>query len=179
MNSRRFSLKPFLTAGLPPDVKITGNISRSFNTLTITYMLIGPLTDLLIPSPAENPLRKDHLWEETCFEFFVAEKDSGQYWECNLSPSGHWNLYRFTSYRQGMQEETAFTALPFSVQSQPDVFRLSAEIDLEKFIPAEQVLQIAVSSVIKTIDGGITYWALIHPGPQADFHRRDSFIIDL
>jgi hypothetical protein len=179
MNSRRFSLKPFLTEELPPDVKITGNISRNFNALTITYMLIGPLQNILIPSLANNPLRRDVLWEETCFEFFVAAKDTGRYWEFNLSPAGHWNVYHFTSYRQGMQEEPAFTDLPFSVQSQPDIFRLSVEIDLEKLLPAEKVLQAAISAVIKTIDGKTTCWALTHPAPQPDFHRRDSFLIEL
>ncbi len=179
MKSRRFSLKPFLTADLPPDVKITGNISRSFNTLTVAYILIGPLRNLLIPVPAENPLRRNVLWVETCFEFFVAAKDSDRYWEFNLSPTGHWNVYRFTSYRQGMQEEPAFRTLPFSVHSQPDVFRLSAEIDLKRLIPSDQVLQAALSAVIKSIDGRLTYWALTHPGPQADFHRRESFIIEL
>jgi hypothetical protein len=179
MNGRRFSLKPFLTADLPPDVKITGNISRNSNTLTINYMLIGPLANLVLPASAENPLRRDALWEETCFEFFIAAENSGQYWEFNLSPSGHWNVYRFTSYRQGMQEEQSYTTLPFTVQSQPDILRLSAEIDLEKFIPADKVLNVAISAVIKSNDGRITYWALTHPCPQADFHRRDSFIIEL
>jgi len=179
MMSRRFSLKPFVTAELPPDVKITGNISRHSNTLTINYILIGPLANLVIPAPAENPLRRNALWEETCFEFFIAAENSKKYWEFNLSPSGHWNVYRFASCRQGMQEEQDVASLPFSVQAQPDILRLSAEIDLEKLVSSEQALHVAVSAVIKTIDGGITYWALTHPGPQADFHRRDSFIIEL
>jgi hypothetical protein len=179
MNGRRFSLKPFLTADLPPDLKITGNISRNFNTLTINYILIGPLAKLLIPAPAGNPLRRNALWEETCFEFFIAADHSDQYWEFNLSPSGHWNVYRFASYRQGMQEEQAFTSLPFIVQTHPDILRLSVEIDLAKFIPADHAINAAISAVIKTTDGRFTFWALTQPGPQPDFHRRDSFIIEI
>ena len=67
----------------------------------------------MIPAPADLPARKHGLWEETCFEFFLGVKDSPRYWEFNLSPAGHWNVYRFAGYRQGMEEETAFTALPF------------------------------------------------------------------
>ena len=78
-----------------------------------------------------------------------------------------------------MQEETAFTALPFSVQLHPDSLQLSLEVDLDKIVPADQALKIGISAVIKTINGRMTFWALTHPGPQADFHRRDSFIIDL
>jgi hypothetical protein len=37
----------------------------------------------------------------------------------------------------------------------------------------------AVSAVIKTRRGEVTLWALTHPGPEADFHHRDSFIIKL
>jgi hypothetical protein len=28
-------------------------------------------------------------------------------------------------------------------------------------------------------DGGTTYWALTHRGPEPDFHRRNSFILEL
>jgi hypothetical protein len=33
--------------------------------------------------------------------------------------------------------------------------------------------------VIQTQDRHETYWALVHPQPQADFHLRDSFILEL
>jgi hypothetical protein len=179
MNDRGFSLKPFPSAGLFPHLEITGNIGRRFNMLSLSYTLHGPLAELVIPAPADTRVRKNALWEETCFEFFLGMKNSDHYWEFNLSPAGHWNVYRFTSYRQGMQEEPAFTSLLFSVRVRPDALGLSLEIDLDKIIPAGQALEVAVSAVIKTADGKITYWALAHPGPQPDFHRRDGFILEL
>ena len=78
-----------------------------------------------------------------------------------------------------MQEETAFTALPFSVLLHLGSLQLSLEVELEKIVPTDQALKINISAVIKTIKGRTTFWALTHPGPQADFHRRDAFIIDL
>lgn len=179
MNARRFSLKPFLTAALPPDLKITGNVSRSSHIFAITYMLIGPLSKLLIPSHTGNPLRRKGLWEETCFEFFVAEKDLDSYREFNLSPSGDWNVYCFPTYRQGMSEEMRFSALPFSVEARTDFLKLSLEVDLTALIPGERELVVGVSAIIKSIDGSMSFWALTHPGPQPDFHRRDSFIIEV
>lgn len=179
MNSRSFILMPFPSAGPVPGIKITGSIERRSNILAVCYEILGPLSALRLPARAEKPVRKDALWEETCFEFFIAAKNSDRYWEFNLSPSGHWNVYRFTSYRQDMNEEPAFTTLLFSVQSQPDVLRLFVEINLEKIIPTDQPLNVAISAVIKSIDGRITYWALTHRGQQADFHRRDSFCIEL
>ena len=179
MNGRGFFLRSFPSADLLPHVTITGNIGRRSNMLSLTCALFGPLAELVIPAPADMRERKNGLWEETCFELFLGERKSDHYWEFNLSPSGHWNVYRFTSYRQGMQEEPTFTSLLFSVRVRPDALGLSLEIDLDKIIPAGQALEVAVSAVIKTADGKITYWALAHPGPQPDFHRRDSFIVEL
>ena len=179
MNNRSFSLKPFPSAYLLPHQKITGNIRRCSKTLTISYVFLGPLREVMIPAPADIPARKNALWEETCFEFFLGLKNSEQYWEFNLSPAGHWNVYRFKSYRQGMQEEAAFTLLPFSVERQPDALRLSLELDLGKIILTDQKLKVAISAVIKSLNGELTYWALTHKGPEADFHRRDSFILEL
>ncbi len=179
MNDRSFSLQPFPPVSPPPDFKITGSIVRRADTLAIRYALQGRLAALAIPAPADLPARKNGLWEETCFEFFLAVKNSPRYWEFNLSPAGHWNIYRFEAYRQGMTEETAFRSLPFSVQSRPDSLLLALKIDLARIVPADQALEVAIAAVIKLLDGQATYWALTHPGPQADFHRRDCFIVDL
>ena len=182
MKSRSFSLKPFPSAGLLPDLKITGSVERQSNSLSISYSLSGLLEELILPVPAEMPLRKNRLWEETCFELFLGVKGSERYWEFNLSSAGHWNVYCFTSYRQDMQGEPAFTSLQISVQRRSNSLLLSMTFELDKVIPPEQVeetLQVGISAVIKTTDGKTTYWALAHSGPQADFHHRDGFIIEL
>jgi hypothetical protein len=101
------------------------------------------------------------------------------YGEFNLSPAGHWNVYRFDGYRQGMQEETAFENLPFNVQNQADNLTLVLNVDLDKIILAEQAIEIGITSIIKHRDGEVNYWALTHRGVEADFHLRDSFIVEL
>ena len=116
MNGRSFSLQPFSPIGPPLNFKITGHIARRPRQLAIRYDLRGDLAELMIPAPADMPARRHGLWEETCFEFFLGVKDSPRYWEFNLSPAGHWNVYRFAGYRQGMAEETALTSLPLSVR---------------------------------------------------------------
>lgn len=178
MNDQSFSLQPFPLASPLPNLKITGNIARHVNRLTIRYALLGPLTEVMLPLASE-PARKHRLWEETCFEFFLGVKNSPQYWEFNLSPAGDWNVYRFAAYRQGMQAEMAFMSLPFSVQNQPDSLLLVLELDLDQIVQATQALEAAISAVIKHGDDGVTYWALTHPGRQADFHQRSSFITEL
>ena len=182
MNAKGFSLKPFPSADLLPHLKhlkITGEICRKCNRLSVGYALLGPLAKIVIPVPADIPVRMSALWENTCFEFFVASQDSDPYWEFNLSPAGHWNVYRFKSYRQDMREEPAFTSLPFDVRRHKDSFRISLKLDIDRIIPADRILEAAVSAVIKYRNNKVTYWGLTHAGLQADFHRRDSFIIKL
>jgi hypothetical protein len=179
MSGRSFSLQPFPVAGHLPRVTIVGRITRRSTTLAIRYALLGRLADLAIPAPAAVPARRYALWEETCFEFFLGLKDSPRYWEFNLSPAGDWNVYRFTAYRQGMEEEPAITALPLTVQRESDSLSLALELDLDAIVRANQPLEVAVSAVIKQRNGEVTYWALTHRGPQADFHCRDRFIIAL
>ncbi len=179
MKVQSFSLQPFPSAQPLPAVKITGTISRQGHALALRYELMGKLATVVLPERADRPARRHGLWEETCFEFFLAPQNSRRYWEFNLAPAGHWNVYSFQGYRQGMQEERAFTSLPFSVQSRSDSMLLVLKVDLAGIIPADQALEAAISAILTGNEGQVTYWALTHPGPEADFHRRDSFIIEL
>jgi hypothetical protein len=179
MSSQDFSLQPFPPLNPPLTIKITGRISRRPRQLAIRYDLHGPLAELMIPAPDALPVRRQGLWEETCFEFFLGVKDSPRYWEFNLSPAGLWNVYRFAGYRQGMAEETAFTSLPWRVRRRPDLVLVALELEIERIVAADQPLVVGLAAVLKFRDQGLTYWALTHPGPQADFHRRDSFLVEL
>ena len=179
MNEQSFELEPFLAEDAVPDIKITGSISRSSNIITVRFIMFGPLTEAVIPGPSKDPQRRNALWEETCLEFFLGERGSDLYWEFNLSPAGHWNVYRFDAYREGMQEEEAFMSLPFSVSNGPDTLLLDLELDLGNIIAGDMGLDAAVSAVVKLKDGRETCWSLVHPGPRPDFHHRDGFIIGL
>ncbi|MBW4448605.1 MAG: DOMON-like domain-containing protein [Spirirestis rafaelensis WJT71-NPBG6] len=179
MNEQNFSLQPFDLTNSLSDIKITGSIALNANKLTISYALLGDLTKVQIPESADLPKRKYDLWEETCFEFFVGINNSPDYWEFNLSPAGDWNVFRLDDYRQGLQEEMAVTSLPFTVEQKSDALLVDLEVDLNKFILAEQSLEVGITTVIKSKDGNLSYWALTHCGEEADFHRRESFVVEL
>ncbi|NES25399.1 MAG: DOMON-like domain-containing protein [Symploca sp. SIO3E6] len=177
MNQQSFALQPFTSTSPLTNCEIVGSITRYNQTLTISYELHCQLTELVIPTLTREPMRKDGLWQETCFEFFVRVKDAPQYWEFNLSPAADWNVYRFAAYRQGMEEEKAFTSLPFSIEQQSNMLRLTLEVDLAELVSANQILEVAISAVVKSKEGEVSYWALVHPGSKPDFHHRDSFIL--
>jgi hypothetical protein len=180
MKSLPFTLQPFAKDSVRPLLyAITGAISRRQTGMALTYNLTGPLQDLVIAPPVAEPARRWLLWETTCLEFFLAIRGADPYWEFNLSPAGHWNVFRLTSYRQGIQEEPAFQALPFTVARQPDRLRLSLDIDLAAIIPADQPLEVGLSTVLQHQGGELSFWALTHPGGEPDFHLRQGFVMKL
>lgn len=179
MNSISFSLIPFTEIDYV--IKITGGIHRdkSSNLFQIYYLLTGNIDKLEIPLLSPSPHRRDYLWENTCLEFFLGIENSPLYWEFNLAPSGDWNIYSFADYRRGMQTELAFTQLPFQVKSLCHQLELSLDLNIQPIIDIDTKIDIGITTVLKTLDGNISYWALNHPGKEADFHLRDGFIIHL
>ncbi|MGF1588456.1 MAG: DOMON-like domain-containing protein [Pleurocapsa sp.] len=172
-----FDLSPF-TRNTAPTVNISGNIERQNNQLKILYRLEGS-SQIIIPQIVNSPTRQDNLWEHTCCELFIGLQNSTKYWEFNLSPAGDWNVFRFPDYRQYIAEEMVFDSLPFRVLQQADWLQLQLEVNLNKIIPPEQSLKVGVTTVIEDRERQLSYWALTHPAPEANFHHRDSLIIDL
>lgn len=172
-----FSLIPF-TLDTAPSIQITGNIERRYNQLNIEYTLAGR-SQILIPKTSNRPTRQLNLWQHTCCEFFLCLQDSTQYWEFNLSPAGHWNIYRFLDYRQDLVEEIAFDSLPFQVLPGNDTLQLKLQINLNKIIAPEQSLEVGITTVIEDRESQISYWALTHPAKEADFHLRNSYLVKL
>ena len=150
------------------------------NRLSIRYAVTDEIDSVLLPALSNSPARKHDLWKATCFEFFIAIKDQPQYWEFNMSPSSNWNVYAMDAYRQvNMREELAFTQLPFEFKKTNDEITLDISVDLNPILEPAQVLQIGVTAIVQTDAGNESYWALAHSAPQADFHVRDSFILEL
>jgi hypothetical protein len=173
-----FKLLPFATASSLPQIEISGRVNRKDNILSIEYQLFGDLNSISI-APANPPSRQFHLWEATCFEFFIGIPGDRNYWEFNLSPSGDWNVFALDDYRQGLRDETAFASLPFKVDLYPNYITLNLEFDLSELILLEQDLEMSVTTVIKSSQDELSYWAISHRGKEADFHLRDSFSIEL
>ncbi|MBI4843935.1 MAG: DOMON-like domain-containing protein [Nitrospirae bacterium] len=175
-----FSLMQFpSSAGGPDGLSVTGSITRDFGIVSVSYLLTGGLSNIVIPDIADIPRRGEKLWEDTCFELFISLKDSEPYWEFNISPAGHWNVYRFNKYREGKVEEAAFDSLPVSVQKEAGCLLISIRFDSGRIIPAGSALKAGISAVIRLRDSGVTHWALTHKGHKPDFHIKENFIIEL
>lgn len=174
-----FKLQPFPTDTVIPRIEISGQLDRSEDLLSIEYLVQGDLDALSIDLPVVSPARKLELWTTTCFELFVGVVGSPNYWEFNLAPTGDWNVYALDDYRQGLQPEIAFGSLPLTIDRTVNALRLNLEFTLSKIIESNLKLEVAITAVIKSTQNEISYWALTHTGTAADFHRRDSFTIEL
>jgi hypothetical protein len=71
------TLKPFAITTETTELAIAATVTRNQDWLSISYCLQGDLTQVVIPAIREDPQRKDRLWEQTCFEFFLGEGSDG------------------------------------------------------------------------------------------------------
>jgi hypothetical protein len=143
--------------------------------LQLRWQVSGNLGWLVIPAPASGR-REDGLWRHTCFEAFVAPDaaDPG-YLEINASPSLAWASYRFSDYRAG-QRDALDTPLE-NLRVERDAACLTLEAELACALRLQP--RIGMSAVLEELDGSLSYWALAHAPGRADFHRRESFVLQL
>lgn len=118
--------------------------------------------------------RADGLWRTTCFEVFAQLRD-GSYAEFNISPSGQWAAYHFSSYREGGGDLDGHVQVIRSEQA-GGAFELDAILHWPEW---PHIDRIALSAVIEATDGSLSYWALAHPSDKPDFHHPDSFVLEL
>ena len=95
-----------------------------------------------------------------------------------MSPSGDWNVYRMDAYRRmGFRQERGLLQLPFEIKKEANGYSLDVAADLTPVFRLGEELELGITAIIQTTEGYETYWALTHPGTQADFHLRESFVL--
>jgi hypothetical protein len=137
--------------------------------LVLRYFLRGEVGAIRLPR-ARPPERRDDLWEQTCFEAFLANPPG--YLEFNFSPSTEWAAYRFSSWREGRR---GAAIQPPQVQTfiGSDRFELRATLAMPVLGP------VGLSAVIEEKDGTRSWWALAHPPGEPDFHHEACFALEL
>jgi hypothetical protein len=185
VNGQSFSLVPHQPCST--SLLITGNLALGGGVMELEMQLQGDLDAIRIAPTADPAERRDLLWQTTCLEVFLARQEAEPYWEFNLSPSGHWNVYRLEGYRQGLTPEPAYAQLPFSLQrhhqlpgmNQPILNQLNLKLRCPLppalAAPSPAQLEAAITAVVQLGDDSFSYWALHHPAAAADFHHRGGF----
>lgn len=180
-------LAPFGGQG-PPGVRIQASAAVRRHgsgqaSLQLQIALQGA-DALQLPEPSRPPQRRDGLWQHTCLEAFLAPLGQEAYWEFNLAPSGDWNVYRLSGYRQGLEPEPFYRELPVALRSEasplgPSALRLALRCPLPPELAAAPALEAGLSAVLENRDSAISYWALAHPAAEADFHHRGGWRLRL
>lgn len=152
---------------------ISVELERNNEGLWLRYTIEGPLAGLAVPGPGK-PIRTDGLWRTTCLEAFVREKPGGGYMEFNFSPSSAWAAYRFSAYREGMEELAMGLGPDIGVNASDSHLALEATVPLRS-----REVTVALTAVIEEIDGTTSSWALAHPPGKPDFHHASCFTLTL
>ncbi len=169
-------LKPF-EKGRGHQFKLFCEVFHQESEFQIIYKLSGPLLELIVPQKSkEKEKRVKGLWESTCFEVFIKKSDSPSYLEFNFSPSGDWNSFSFSDYRQGMQEFLGVKKMQVDLKLSDNELTLFCHFNLDYPDLVGGKIKMGISSVLHLKDDQKIYYALVHPTAAADFHHQDSFV---
>ena len=143
------------------------------------YSLSGDIDKLRIPLATARK-RVDNLWQHMCFEVFIAAPGNESYLEFNFAPSGEWAIFRFDSYRSGMNAIDVPPPVITTTRSKNNLL-MNVTVDLNNFpdLKNQIDLLLGLSAVIEDNNGALSYWALTHSPGKPDFHHRDCFALTL
>lgn len=168
-------LQPFTQNSYSSSLRVSSSVSSRSqeNSLLVKFEIRGEIRKIIWP---DFPLAGRHheLWNQTCFELFGAQNVSSDspYFEVNISPTGAWNVYDFSSYRQGMQESLKSSVGGIFFDLNEDRALVEFELKLSSTLPA----LLGLTCVIQTEDGETQYWALQHSNTKADFHDKKTWV---
>lgn len=145
--------------------------------LKLNYRVQGDIHALRVPDTV-TAARRDGLWQHTCAELFIAVPHQEAYFEFNFAPSTEWAAYEFSAYRQQGVRATEFDAPMIACQQGEQELLLQVDIKIPALAQSER-WQLGLSMVIEDAQGRLSYWALSHAGERPDFHRRESFVLDI
>ena len=179
MPSIVFKLVPF--PGQNDNIQVQFDVSGSLQLykthIDISFQVTGNIESLQIPAKSLTPSRKDNLWENTCFEVFIAKPERADYWEYNISPSQNWAVFHFTEYRLSKNDELSIGNIDVTTHfTPPNQYTIQSQLPLVEALYAKN-LQVGISTILQDREKTIYYYALAHQRQNPDFHVRDSFTL--
>lgn len=141
--------------------------------LVLRWLITG--ADAVAVPPFAGKGRGENLWQTTCGELFLKDREGAGYREFNFSPSERWAAYRFSGYREGMVD-IDIPSPEVSCDSGQFLFVLTALLDASVLDGCDMA---GLSAVIEEKDGTKSYWALAHGPGKPDFHAQACFGLPL
>lgn len=177
--------KPFSKEGAR-SFTVKARMERTGLSLFCQYLIDGDTTRVLLPKRnSNNPTRMNGLWETTCFELFLKNKNSPNYLEFNFSTSGNWNAFSFSDYRSGMLEFGGISKMDIRFNYGPGYLGLDATLHLKEkrhFLEEDfddGRIKACLCAVVENTQNEKSYWAVSHLSNKPDFHNDDNFTLKL
>lgn len=148
--------------------QIAFSLQSRDNHLQVDFQLPADIGQTVWPA-YDRLQRQDRLWESTCFELFLKDAVGPGYLEINLSPSGGWNVYAFTGYRQDMQVSNR---LVVDSIMQETGRRLTALLSWQG-TPMTRV-QLNAACILEASTGQPAFFSIEH-GTRPDFHDATCY----
>lgn len=121
--------------------------------------------------------RHHNLWHHTCLEAFLQAPGEVGYHEFNFSPAGAWAAYRFSGFREGMED------LPLSLPPAQRIDQGPGHLLVEYRLPREalpgEAFRMGLTAILEDREGGLHFWALHHPAARPEFHDARGFVLQL
>ncbi len=155
------------------DYDITFYIKSNGKSLQCSYIINGNITNLSLKE-GRSAKRKSFLWLDTCFEFFLKEENSPDYYEFNFSSNSDYNIFHFPDYRAPLAETNNFLVdSRMEIESENKIvfdFEIFPHIDV-----SGKEFTFLASVVLNTNDNKVSFWAVDHADPKPDFHDSNTY----
>lgn len=162
-----------------PKTSIEVEINHNNESLFVSYRIKKGVSLIDFGDSTPNKSRLLKLWEKSCFEFFIKNKN-GQYIEFNFSPNFEWNCFYFDKKGDPLKEWVLMQRPETDILLSADHFFLFVKIKKEffpkGFFDNNSELLASFTSVLKDKSKNLSYWAIKHADTRPNFHHFDSFI---
>lgn len=155
------------------DYDITFNIKSSGESLVCSYIITGNITNLSLKE-GRSAKRHSYLWLDTCFELFLKDANSPDYYEFNFASNSDYNIFHFPEYRAPLTETNDFL-----VDSRMEIESVNKIVFDFEIFPHTDVAgkeySFLASVILNTKDQKVSFWAVDHSTPKADFHDPKTY----
>jgi len=179
MKKQHYRLKKYIEKDTKEEnlLKIEAIANISQKNIKLNFQIIGNIEAYFIHSKLENEEkieRKNELWKSTCFELFIANEQSEEYYEINISPFKQWNIYHFDGYKKGMKEFKKVSEPIIQMTKENYNYKLSFEIEFNQKIFNNEGLSFNLATIILD-KNNLRHFYTMYPRKTADFHNRMSW----
>lgn len=167
------------------NVRISSDFQLDGTILTVSYLIDDKEQELEDFYPYEVgkeisgalfPL--ENLWTTTCFEMFLKNTNTSDYYEFNFNSKGEWNVFYFSDYRKRVESFKPNLNIKLKTLQAYGRPLLVFTVDIKNLVNLQLPSLVNMATVTKG-KTGISYWSQKHNGQKPDFHDFKNFSLVL